>query len=138
MEKFTDINGKEWSLKITVGTIKAVRDELKIDLTSMDTLKILGEDICLLVDCLFVCCRDEAERVGITDIMFGESMAGNAIDSATDAFMDELINFFPAQKGNLLRKTIAKTRLILAEETAKAEKRIENLSLEQLIDSQES
>ncbi len=138
MEKFKDSNGKDWAIKITVGTVKAVRDELKIDLTDMATLKILGDDVCLLVDCLYVCCKSEAEASNISDIQFGESMAGEALDSASDAFMNELINFFPAQKANLLRKTLEKAKSLQAQATEEVEKRISNLSYEQLTGSQGS
>ena len=137
MEQFKDANGRDWHIKITVGTVKAVRDVLHIDLTDMRTIKKIGEDVCLLVDCLYVCCQKEATESNITDEQFGESMAGDALDSATDAFLNELINFSPAQKGNLLRKTLAKTKALLDLETVEMEKRIESLSYDQLINSQE-
>jgi len=138
MEKFKDSNGRDWAISINVGTVKTVQAELKIDITDMATLKVLGDDVCLLVDCIYLCCKDEAEKAGITDIQFGQSMAGTALDSASEAFMNELINFFPAQKANLLRKTLEKAKSLQAQATEEIEKRIENLSYKQLTDSQES
>jgi hypothetical protein len=135
MEKFRDSNGKEWAIKITVGTIKMVRDELKIDLTDMATLKELGDDVCLLVDCIYLCCKAEADESGIDDIKFGQSMAGEALDNAESAFMNELINFFPARKADLLRKTLKKAMEMQEEAAAVVEKRIESLSFEKLTDS---
>ena len=138
MEKFKDTEGKEWEIKITISTIKHVRNELKVDLSDLESIRVLGNDICLLVDCIYTCCKEEADKSGITDQQFGERMAGESIERASDAFMDELINFFPAQKANLLRKTLARTREILEGQTEEVEKRIADLSYEQLIDSQES
>ena len=55
-------------------------------------------DPVLLVDVLYVVCKDQTETAGVTDEQFGRAMAGDAIDGATKAFLDELADFTPSPR----------------------------------------
>jgi hypothetical protein len=65
MHKFTDRNGKEWVLDITVSTVKRVRSLTGVDLMGMaggDVLDQLGRDPVLLVDVLYAICKPQADE----------------------------------------------------------------------------
>tara|TARA_R110002020_G_scaffold462046_1_gene681334 strand:- start:207 stop:671 length:465 start_codon:yes stop_codon:yes gene_type:complete len=111
MKTFTDNAGREWSITITIATVKKIRGSLDIDLAADDlsvVLQDLGTDPVKLCDLIFVLCSDQAEKAGISDVQFGESLAGDAIDSATSAFMDELVDFTPKKKRTILRNVLDK------------------------------
>ena len=68
----------------------------------------------LLVDLLWVLVQPQAEAQNVSDEEFGRSLAGDAIDRATKAFLDALVAFFPAQKRRLLEHALAKLRKLEA------------------------
>lgn len=73
-------------------------------------LQRLVSDPILLCDVIYVVCRPQAETAGVSDEDFGRAMAGDAIDAATTAVLEELADFFPGARGEVLRKALAKIR----------------------------
>lgn len=121
MKTFTDNTGRTWTLSVTVGTIKRVRALCGVDLASIITmesgktpnvglLERLAADPVLLVDVLFAVCKPEADAKGITDEEFGRAMAGDAIELAATALLDEIIDFFPEAKRKVFRKILDASR----------------------------
>ena len=109
MKSFTDNTGRTWTLAVTVGTIKRVRALCDVDLANIitidsgttpkvDLLERLGSDPVLLVDVLYAAVKPEADAKGVTDEEFGRAMSGDAIEMATTALLDEVIDFFPETK----------------------------------------
>ena len=102
---FKDNTGREWILRIDPIVLGDLRKELDVDLGKLDqgTMQRLADDICLLVDVLWVICREQAEAASITDRQFGRSIYGDSIDSATTALLDAIADFSPARQRSLLR-----------------------------------
>jgi len=136
MKIFKDNSGREWRISITVETIKRVRslcgvnllDAIKIekDGVKADLIDQISNDPVLLVDIIYSICRPQAEEEKVSDVQFGESMTGDTVDAATDALLEELINFFPEAKKKVLR-------LVL--ESARRLKRQANVTVDNLISS---
>jgi hypothetical protein len=100
MKAFRDTEGREWLIAIHVAQHKRVRDLTGVDLYGLvdnkfEGLSALLGDPAQFVDVLYVLCRDQAEKRGLSDWDFGSAMAGDAILSARDAFLAELGDFFP-------------------------------------------
>ena len=121
MKSFTDNTGRTWTLAVNVGTIKRVRALCDVNLANIitidsgttpkvDLLERLGSDPVLLVDVLYAAIKPEADAKGITDEDFGRAMAGDAIEIATTALLDEIIDFFPETKRRVFRKILDATR----------------------------
>ncbi|MFA6805222.1 MAG: hypothetical protein WCR17_04525 [Candidatus Methanomethylophilaceae archaeon] len=111
MKIFKDVNGKEWQISITVGTIKRVKDLMDvnlIDAVSTDLIDKMKSDPVFLCDILYAICKPQADKDGVSDIEFGEGLVGDAIASATDALIGDLVDFFPASQRVILRKALAK------------------------------
>jgi len=109
MQTFKDSAGRSWSIAITIATVKRVRVTCDVDLAADDLGELLtkmGSDPVLLADVIFVLCSDQVERAGLTDEQFGEGLAGDAIDAATDAFLGALIDFTPKKKRAMLRSIL--------------------------------
>lgn len=121
MKTFNDNTGRSWTLSVTVGTIKRVRALCGVDLANIitleagkqpkvDLLERLASDPVLLVDVLYAVCKPEADTRNISDEEFGRAMAGDAIEFATAALLDEVIDFFPEAKRRVFRKILDATR----------------------------
>lgn len=100
MHSFKDTEGRAWTIGIHVLAVKRVRALAEVDLYalmdgSFEALGRLTEDPCKLVDVLYVLCRDEAERRGLTDEDFGRSLGGDSLQQAIEAFVAELVDFCP-------------------------------------------
>jgi hypothetical protein len=100
MKTFRDNKRRVWTLEVNVAAIKRVRGLCKVDLNSIvevdsenrptaRLLEQLSSDPVLLVDVLYAICKPEADKQGVTDEEFGEAMAGDAIEQATEALLDE-------------------------------------------------
>lgn len=124
MKTFTDNTGKTWSIAINVGAVKRVRATLDVNLLDAVEGKLierLVSDPILLCDVIFVLCLQEAETRGITDEQFGQAMACDAIDAATSALLEELVDFFPTGKRQVLTKALAKLKAFEASELPQLE-----------------
>lgn len=116
MHTFCDTDGRTWAVEINVDAIRRVRGALGIDLLTVldnggELLARLHDDPVTLVDVLYVVCRPEADRRGVTDEEFGRSMSGDALLQGSEALMQGLVDFFPdARKRATLTKLLAKMR----------------------------
>ena len=111
MKIFTDTAGRDWSLSLTITSVRKLRAVCDIDLAADDlgeVLQSLGNDPVQLCDCLYTLCEDQIEKAGLSPEAFGEGLSGDAIDAATDALLDELIEFTPKKKRAMLRKVLSK------------------------------
>lgn len=120
MKSFTDNLGRTWTLVVNVATIKRVRALCGIDLNSIvevedgrpsaRLLERLSGDPVLLVDVLYAVCKPECDQKNISDEEFGAAMAGDAVESATNALLEETVDFFPEAKRLAFRKILTASR----------------------------
>jgi hypothetical protein len=131
MRTFRDNAGRTWTIAINVAAIKRVRALVNVDLYKLvdDGFRPLGAlvgDPVQLADVLYCLCKDEADARQISDEDFGRALAGDAITLATDAFLEELIDFFPeARVRQSLRKIVAESRKVRSRILERAEKVLE-------------
>ena len=106
-----------WTVQITVATIKRVQALVGVNLLDVldsksHLLEKLSTDPILLCDVLYAICQEQAQAANITDEQFGQALAGDVIDHATTALLQELADFFPAAKRQVLKKALAKLRQV--------------------------
>ena len=133
MKTFNDNAGRTWTITVNVGAIKRVKSLLSVNL--MDAvegklLELLISDPILLCDVIYAVCKPEADAKEISDEDFGRSMAGDAIDFATTALLEELCDFFPQGRRKLLRKALEKLRRLESLAMTAAEARLDSPELE--------
>ena len=133
MKTFADATGRDWTIEVNVQTVKRVRGLLNVDL--MDALggdlieRLLGDPV-LLCDVVYCLCKPQADDIGITDEDFGRAMRGDAIGSATEALLEELVDFFPPEKRVLLKKALGKLERFQEAAIELAHKRLDDPALE--------
>jgi hypothetical protein len=118
MKTFTDSAGRTWTLAVTVGVVKRVRDLAGVDLIEAatgDLWERLLEDPVLLVDTLYALVKPEADAGGVSDEEFGRALVGDALDGALAALEEELLAFFPRHQ-----RVRAAANLLAAAEKAEA------------------
>lgn len=132
MHTFTDNSGRVWTLSVNVAAMKRVRALCGVDLASIvevdendrpsfKLLEQLSSDPVLLVDVLFAVCKPEADARNINDEDFAAAILGNVITAATDALLEDIIDFFPEPKRRMLNRLLTLTRRFEKEITKQAE-----------------
>ncbi|MBX3399546.1 MAG: hypothetical protein KF873_12455 [Gemmataceae bacterium] len=118
MQSFRDNAGRAWTVAINVAAVKRVRGLVGVDLYKLiddgfKPLAALVGDPVQLADVLYCLCKDEADAKSISDEDFGRALAGDAITLAADAFVEELIDFFPDARARAsLTKVLAAGRKV--------------------------
>ena len=97
MKTFNDNAGRTWTLSVNIAAVKRVRSLLDVDLLELADGKLLERlvgDPVLLCDVIYCLLKPEADAAQVGDEDFGRAMAGDAIDCATEALLEELVAFF--------------------------------------------
>ena len=108
---FKDNAGRTWTVAISVFAVKRCKALVGVDLYALvderfeGLSKLLGNP-CDLVDVLYCLCKDEADKLGVSDEDFGRGMGGDSLEHAADAFLKELTDFFPNPRIRAGLKTI--------------------------------
>lgn len=100
---FKDIEGREWSPRMTLSVADRVKDECGLDLIefrhapgtgTVDLLKQM-EDVHVQMCCLWHSVRADAEKLGISRQEFADSFDCDRIQDGMAAFYRVLVNFTP-------------------------------------------
>ena len=120
-------------MTVNVDAVKRVRSLLDVNLLEVVDGKLierLAADPVLLCDVLYALVKPDADAKQVTDQDFGRGMAGDAIDLATTALLEELVDFFPQGKRRLLQKALAKLKDWEAKALGVAEQKLDSPELE--------
>jgi hypothetical protein len=136
MKSFTDNAGRTWKVTINVETIRRVRALLNLNLLDAVEgvlLERLVHDPVLLCDVLFAIVKPEAESRAVADADFGAALAGDSIDQATRALLEELVDFFPRERRRVLSKALEKMKDLERQALKLAEEKLESVNLEAVL-----
>jgi len=138
MKTFTDNAGRTWTVAINVDCIKRVKTLLSVNLLDAIEGKLIEQlvsDPVLLCDVIYAICKPEADTKEVSDEEFGRAMAGDAIDNATTALLEELVDFFPSGKRQVLAKALAKLKTFQSKAVKTASKRLDDPRLDQQLEA---
>jgi hypothetical protein len=133
MRTFKDNAGRTWTVTVNVDAVKRVRSLLDVNLLEVvdgHLIERLAADPVLLCDVIYALVKPEADAQQVTDQDFGRAMAGDAIDLATTALLEELVDFFPLGKRRLLQKAVAKLKDWESKALTAAERKLDSPELE--------
>lgn len=138
MRTFKDNAGRTWTISLTVAAVKRVRDLAKIDLLDLANGRVferLVADPVTLCDALYAACKPQADAEGVSDEQFGEAMAGDAIEHASKALVEELIQFFPnARERAALSRVVQTMDAAMDRARGVVERRIESGEIDRAIE----
>ena len=129
MHKFTDNDGHEWGISLNSWTAREVKEKTGVDLLDMESLTTKLADTYTLVNVLWVLVSKEAGERGTTDEDFGRSLAGDQVEDATNAMLEEIIDFFPQSRRPILRKALEKANLLTQEMTKAGMEAMDKMTL---------
>lgn len=142
MKTFTDNAGRPWQIAVNVESIKRVRALTAddpggaVDLCAAAEGELIGRlqnDPITLAATLYALCKPAADLQRVTPEQFGEALAGDAIELATVAFMQELADFFPKGRRAVIHQALAKYTEVEAEALRVAGEKIAAMSARDLI-----
>ena len=129
MRTFRDNAGREWTLSLNVASVKRIRDLANVDVFSGGLQKFL-EDMTgnpvMLVDALYALVLPQTEMRGVSGESFAESIAGDVIEEASSAFLEELVDFFPKARRGILKRILETSREVEAEMNRRLETFVES------------
>lgn len=139
--QFIDSKGRKWDATVDVPTVKTIRNTLKVDLMDLlngkpDALVQLIDDPILLVDALYLICREQCQEKGINDEEFGRGLVGEGIDNAVDAFLVGVTYFFPKGRRAVALEVVRKIGESMDRVTTKALAALQDPNLPKAIDQQ--
>ena len=138
MKTFTDNAARAWTIQVNVDALKRVKSLLEVDLMEAVDGKLLErllDEPVLLCDIIYALCKPQADAAGVKDEDFGRAMAGDAIDLATQALLEELVDFFPQRRRALLTKVLDKLRKLDSLALATVTDRLEKIDLDKVMSS---
>ena len=145
MKEFRDTESRTWKVSVSVGTIKAVREALNIDLCAVTqgeaagkkTLTSLIIDPIQVCNILFVLCRRQADEQKVSDEDFGRAMGGKSLAEGRAALLEELVNFTPdPREQKVVAEQIRKLQELKNKAYERTLARINSPELESLINEQ--
>jgi len=138
MRSFKDNQGRQWSVEINVTAIKRVRGLTGEDLMQViegTLIEKLIRDPVLLCDVVYAICKPEADTRSVSDEEFGKAMAGDAIEAATTAVLEELVGFCPSPRDRAnLGRVLQATRKVMDRARDLVEKKLDSGELDRLAD----
>ena len=139
MKTFSDNAARTWTVQVNVDAIKRVRDLAQVNLLEVVDGKLLERlvsDPILLCDVIYALCKPEADAKSVTDVDFGRAMAGDAIDAATTALLEELVGFFPLARRAVLAKALSKLRALETAALKAVDARLDSPELERRMEAE--
>ncbi len=99
-------------MAVTVSTIRRIRDVAGVDLGAIVAFQPGGaaakmaDAPVLAARVIYAVVEPEAERRGVTEDAFLDSLAGDCLEQACFALLDALTDFFPKAQATLLRRAV--------------------------------
>ncbi len=139
MTKFKDNLGKSWSIELTVGSARRMKELISVDIMQIidgDALLVrINRDPALVCDMLYCICKPQADERKIDDQAFGELIGGfDIIIAARKALFEEIVNFFPAEKPMIMRQ-MAKLREVTLKLVEKVGLKIDGVDAEEIAEA---
>jgi len=140
MRQFKDNADRTWTVEINVAALKRVRGLTGTDLMQViegTLIEKLIRDPVLLCDVVYAICKPEADTrtPPVSDEEFGKAMAGDAIEAATTAVLEELVGFCPSPRDRAnLGRVLQATNKVMERARDLVEKKLNSGELDRLAD----
>lgn len=92
MSTFKDSTGKEWTVRITVGSIRRVRESVGVDVRKLDSWNTMAADMEKLGSVIWALAGGPASGVTLDDFL--DRLDGPAFAAAGEAFVTAAGDFF--------------------------------------------
>jgi hypothetical protein len=114
MKTFTDVEGRHWNIRGTLGTFERVKTATGVDMLDLPTTQQCLRDISdvfKLGAVLYVVCEQQAQERGISPEQFSDSFNADTLHAAADALIEETIFFCRSDVRPALEMAYEKAKL---------------------------
>lgn len=134
MATFKDAEGREWVIRLTLGSIDRVKREADVDFGVINTpegprkLAAMFDNPATLAKVCYVLAHSQAEKAGVSPEQFAEAIDGDTLERMGEALNDEIVNFSPTHRRDVMRAGLKKAQGTIQRAAAKAVEAIEAMS----------
>lgn len=133
MAAFKDRHGREWTFELTTWDLRALKLEAGEDLGKLTAgdfslVNELLSDSSRVLNVLYTLCKEQREKLGVTDEQFGRSLVGDSYWDAVDALKQAIVDFFRSGHKEIVAKLWEKERQVRELMLVEVERQIESLS----------
>lgn len=136
MSSFKDIKGRKYDCIVTAATAIALKKKYQINLAGHfdGTLyQQLGDDPELLVNVIAETVVVSMKALEVTAEDFGQSLDGDALDSAVNALHEALTDFSPPRQRAAFRKVTEKFKTVQELQWDQVDEKINNLTSDEIL-----
>jgi hypothetical protein len=138
---FSDAAGRRWRLKISVATVRKIRQQFGLDLLQIldrtaNPFVQLSEDPFRLCDVVWSLIASQAAEAGVVELEWLDAMAGDCLTDAAYALMEATIDFFPQHRRNPLRAMLTKMKRAEISLTERMTKLAESAQTDEAIEAE--
>ena len=138
MKSFADKNKQVWDIELNIGAAIRLKSRLGIDIENVITLnnqakpedisvlEKISSDAIFLFNIIYVLCEKQCKERNLSEEDFAESFDAESIELATEALLDEIVNFSRPAK----RKVLEQLRRISREFSAKAGQKLDEVLMD--------
>jgi len=111
MHVFADSRGRTWALELNAEVMLAIRAQTGADLANLteDSFRAIAADNLRLAEILKHCTRVVDAKGVAETVSLAASLSGDALGAARQAFLDELIAFFPTPRERAVIARVVQT-----------------------------
>jgi hypothetical protein len=135
MHRFKDNADREWDISLNGWQLKKLKETIDFDARDHESILKAANDPLLLCNVLFVLCEKQAKERGVSDEQFGEALGGDAIDAATEAYIQESVDFFPRSQRPALNKVLATVKDYQTRATDLATEKLNSPAMANLVEA---
>jgi len=141
MRQIKDAAGRTHSLSVNTWALKRLRDTMEIDLLDLGSagddksealISRLLSDPILIVEIVHCLLAEDLVKASVSERDFFTAMTGDFIDAATQALLDEIVDFFPSPRERArAKKVLAITNAMVDQAQTILDRRVESGEIEQ-------
>ena len=109
--EFIDGNGRRWCFHVTANTVKNLKRVYGFDvrdvLDPVKSTEILDDEDMIIYDIMSLVLLDSFEAANVTPDEMFESMDGDKLSEAMNAFLWGCVFFFPSKKRKVYERTLS-------------------------------
>lgn len=114
MHEFHDAEGRVWRVSVSIPARKRVREQTGFDILSVVTEEGMAKlsDPEILAGSLYAILEPEAKRLNVSPEDFALAIRGDSLETAVDALLKAIADFFPKGRRMILTALMEKSRQI--------------------------
>lgn len=139
MRTFKDNQNQQWTLSLTLGTVRRLRDATGIDLFNPDDHWRLLTSVLDRVEWVYLLVADQRKKYEIDRDEFDDRLVGEGfMDAAGDALMEEMVDFFHQFGQQAMAKLTEKQLKVMQHNRAVVKQQIESGDFDKALDQAEA